>query len=456
MTKFASATTATCSFCKSNISSVSFVHTDEVSPKLIVDGLAVKPMFKGIAALVVQKLIWAPAQTEICETCFVEFAAAMEPATGFSNALAASDGVNFFPVFVKKPVAVVKPKPDNDPKPEPVAAVVAPQPKAEAPKSVVVAVAKKPEPEAKKPEAPATTVPTEKSVFRSIAQVANAILANKANVQFSQKMESMEGVLLTQCIVHRNAQLSCICGGWHDWSTMPALTRRSNDKVQAFGFGPACAAIASEKIVKAGGTDPFIGALMLNEAITGEKRVASVTVEAKKPDESPKPAATSSFSLVMRMFRISKSKQGDFPSSDVAMNRAEELKGISKAFRAFRETPSQELFNSMVRTFDVTVAEGFDPMTMSAEDVKRIEQLAFGFGCEAENIGRFMEQADKLRTAKGALDLTRKTIGAKKPKRVLTENSTNNPAFIAPKGRPGAQGQQNGKGSQKKGGAKKK
>lgn len=455
---------ATCSFCKSTINGGSFVHTAEVSPKLIVDGLAAKPMFKGIASLIVRQLIWAPVETEICEKCFVEFASAMEPATGFTNALAASDGVNFFPVFVEKRVEVIEIKPDND-----VEAKIPDEPKlmnspvgpfrvftvsgimakakeleqsiASAKPVIVVEPVTKVVPSTEtsvKTETPKAATPVtapipqrqwvEKPVLRSASQVANAILAGKA-VAFSERTQGTP--ILTQCIVHRNATMSCKCGGWHDWTVMPALIRRPFGSLQAFGFGQACADVASAKIVEKGGKDPFIGAPMLDVAINGPRAVvtqpAKVIVEVKSPVVNPKSVTpvANTLSIVMRMFRITKPKQSDFQFSDGAMRRSEELKGMSKAFRTFRETPSKEFFSSMVRMFQADVAEGFDPMTMDTEDIKRVEQLAFGFGCEGENIGQFMEQADRLRTANGTLDLSRKVIGAKKVKKVRGPNATN-------------------------------
>jgi hypothetical protein len=43
---------------------------------------------------------------------------------------------------------------------------------------------------------------------------------------------------LTECVVHRNAESACLCGGWHTADEMPTLTQ---GKDRHFAFGPLCA-----------------------------------------------------------------------------------------------------------------------------------------------------------------------------------------------------------------------
>ncbi len=47
--------------------------------------------------------------------------------------------------------------------------------------------------------------------------------------------------LLTECVVHRNHEAACLCGGWHPAAEMPTLTQGEN---RHFGFGPMCAEAA--------------------------------------------------------------------------------------------------------------------------------------------------------------------------------------------------------------------
>jgi len=91
-----------------------------------------------------------------------------------------------------------------------------------------------------------------------IRKLAEDIDQTDVFVEFAGR-KMMETGQLTRCIVAQNLpDGTCQCGEWHDWDTMPAISRGGT---QHFGFGPGCAMVAG-KSVRLG--------RMLSELITGK------------------------------------------------------------------------------------------------------------------------------------------------------------------------------------------
>lgn len=67
-------------------------------------------------------------------------------------------------------------------------------------------------------------------------KVAEAIMAGRKVVFGHQRGTGDDAT--AQCVVHRNMESDCLCGGWYLKSLMPTLSPRPN---QSFGFGPMCA-----------------------------------------------------------------------------------------------------------------------------------------------------------------------------------------------------------------------
>lgn len=98
----------------------------------------------------------------------------------------------------------------------------------------------------------------EKKREERIRHLATGIVHSQDHVFFSNRKEE-GGVVLTQCIVARNCPKGiCQCGAWHDWTTMPAVSRGA---VQHFGFGPACGAVARKSVR----IDGMLSTLVLGE-----------------------------------------------------------------------------------------------------------------------------------------------------------------------------------------------
>lgn len=68
-------------------------------------------------------------------------------------------------------------------------------------------------------------------------------IAQGRSVRFSTRDRATG---LNQCVVHANRPEVCLCGGWHSWEDMPATVRYKRNQPQAFGFGPACAAVVRQ------------------------------------------------------------------------------------------------------------------------------------------------------------------------------------------------------------------
>lgn len=68
------------------------------------------------------------------------------------------------------------------------------------------------------------------------AKVAEAIMRG-SRVDFGHQRGTGDDAT-AQCVVHRNMESACLCGGWYLKSEMPTLSPREN---QVFGFGPMCA-----------------------------------------------------------------------------------------------------------------------------------------------------------------------------------------------------------------------
>lgn len=81
------------------------------------------------------------------------------------------------------------------------------------------------------------------------AKVAEAIMRG-SRVEFGHQRGRGE-TAEAQCVVHRNLEKACLCGGWHPKSEMPTLAPRDN---QVFGFGPMCAQAVRRAGYKLGDT----------------------------------------------------------------------------------------------------------------------------------------------------------------------------------------------------------